>query len=58
MVSGFSHVKLIFRINEFINLFADETITLRNNSSISAEAVNNGNGGNLAIDTDFIIAFN
>ena len=40
-----------------INLNIAENITLRNNSFISAQARNEGNGGNLNIDTNFIIAF-
>ena len=40
-----------------INLTVAEDITLRNNSFISARALNNANGGNLTIDTDFIVAF-
>ena len=40
-----------------INLIVDETITLNNNSLISAEANNTGNGGNITIDSQFIIAF-
>ena len=34
-----------------------EDLTLRNNALISAEAFNLGNGGNLSIDSRFIIAF-
>lgn len=40
-----------------INLQVADNITLRNNSVISAQAFNNANGGNLTIDTDFIVAF-
>jgi len=40
-----------------INLIVDETIRLKSNSSISAQAFNNANGGNLFIDTGFIVAF-
>jgi len=40
-----------------INLAVDRTITLNNNSLISAEAESSGNGGNINIDTNFIIAF-
>jgi len=40
-----------------INLRISEDITLRNNSFISAEARNEANGGNLNIDTNFIVAF-
>ena len=34
-----------------------EDITLRDNSFISAQAFGNADGGNLTIDTDFIVAF-
>ncbi|MEM8828731.1 MAG: filamentous hemagglutinin N-terminal domain-containing protein [Cyanobacteria bacterium P01_G01_bin.19] len=40
-----------------INLQVADNITLRNNSFISAQAFGNANGGNLTIDTNFIIAF-
>ncbi len=40
-----------------INLEVAENITLKNNSLISAEAFGNANGGNLTIDTNFIVAF-
>ena len=40
-----------------INLQVAENITLRDNSFISARAFNNANGGNLTIDTNFIVAF-
>ncbi|MDJ0595295.1 MAG: hypothetical protein QNJ72_35835 [Pleurocapsa sp. MO_226.B13] len=40
-----------------IELKVAEDITLDNNSLISAEALNNANGGNLTIDSNFIIAF-
>ena len=40
-----------------INLQVAEDITLRNNSTISARAFENANGGNLTIDARFIIAF-
>ena len=40
-----------------INLTVDDTIGMRNNSLISAEASNQANGGNLTIDSRFIIAF-
>ena len=40
-----------------INLQVADNITLRNNSFISAQAFENANGGNLNIDTNFIIAF-
>ncbi|MGK7893079.1 MAG: CHAT domain-containing protein [Xenococcus sp. (in: cyanobacteria)] len=39
-----------------INLKVNETIFLRNNSRVSAEAGNIGNGGNIIIDAEFIIA--
>ena len=38
-------------------LQATDNIILRNNSSISAQAFNNANGGNLNIDAKFVIAF-
>ena len=41
--------------NIFLNL--DRNLTLSGGSSISARAFNDANGGNLTIDTDFIIAF-
>jgi filamentous hemagglutinin family protein len=41
--------------NIFLKVADD--ITLRNDSTISAKAFNNANGGNLTIDTNFIIAF-
>ncbi len=40
-----------------INLQINEDLTLRNNSFISAEAINEANGGNLNIDARFILAF-
>ena len=40
-----------------ITLNLDERLTLSNNSLISAQAEENANGGNIDIDTDFIIAF-
>ncbi len=40
-----------------INLQVAENITLEDNSLISAQAFNQGNGGNLTIDSNFIIAF-
>ena len=43
--------------NANINLLIADDIILRNGSFISAQALNNANGGNLTIDTEFIIAF-
>lgn len=40
-----------------LNLTIEDTVILRNNSFISARAFNNANGGNLTIDTNFIVAF-
>ena len=40
-----------------IILQIDDNLILRNNSLISAQAINNANGGNLDIDSRFIIAF-
>ncbi|MGL6340481.1 MAG: filamentous hemagglutinin N-terminal domain-containing protein, partial [Waterburya sp.] len=40
-----------------INLKIDNTLTMRNNSLISAQAFNNANGGNVNIDANFIVAF-
>ncbi|MDJ0689494.1 MAG: S-layer family protein [Xenococcaceae cyanobacterium MO_188.B32] len=40
-----------------INLRVVDNITLRDNSFISARAFENANGGNVNIDTEFIIAF-
>ena len=40
-----------------INLEVADNISLRGNSFISAEALGNADGGNLSIDTDFIVAF-
>ena len=40
-----------------ITLDIADNLTLRNNSFISARAFNNANGGNLTINTDFIVAF-
>lgn len=40
-----------------INLEIADTIVLNNNSTISAQAFSAGNGGNIDIDTNFIIAF-
>ncbi len=40
-----------------INLTVNENLTLNNNSSISTEANSFGNGGNINIDTKFLIAF-
>jgi len=40
-----------------ISLKVADDITLGNDSTISAKAFNNANGGNLTIDTNFIVAF-
>ena len=40
-----------------INLQIADSITLRDNSLISARAFNDADGGNLTINTDFIVAF-
>jgi filamentous hemagglutinin family protein len=40
-----------------IQLQVADGVVLDNNSSISAEATNNANGGNLTIDSNFIVAF-
>ncbi|MEL6909558.1 MAG: filamentous hemagglutinin N-terminal domain-containing protein, partial [Cyanobacteria bacterium J06598_4] len=40
-----------------ISLEVADTISLRGSSFISAEALGNANGGNLSIDTNFIVAF-
>ncbi len=40
-----------------VNLEVAENITLKNNSLISAQAFEQANGGNLTIDTKFIVAF-
>ncbi len=40
-----------------ITLDIDENLTLGNNSLISAQAFNEATGGNINIDTDFIVAF-
>jgi large exoprotein involved in heme utilization and adhesion len=40
-----------------INLKIDDTLTMRNNSLISAQALKNADGGNINIDTNFIVAF-
>jgi filamentous hemagglutinin family protein len=40
-----------------INLQIDDTLTLDSNSLISAQASNSGNGGNVNIDANFIVAF-
>lgn len=40
-----------------IQLNVPKILSLRDNSSISAEALNNANGGNIDINADFIIAF-
>ncbi|AFZ35656.1 filamentous hemagglutinin family outer membrane protein [Stanieria cyanosphaera PCC 7437] len=40
-----------------IILNIDENLTIQNNSLISARALNNADGGNINIDTDFIVAF-
>ncbi|NJL52862.1 MAG: S-layer family protein [Hydrococcus sp. SU_1_0] len=40
-----------------ISLKVAEDISLQNNSFISARAFNNADGGNLTIDTNFIVAF-
>ena len=39
-----------------INLQISDLLTLQDNSTISAEALGNANGGNIRIDADFIIA--
>ena len=43
--------------NANVNLTIADSIILQNNSTISAEAFGEANGGNLKIDTNFIIAF-
>jgi len=40
-----------------VSLNANQTISLRNNSLISAEADGLGDGGNISIDTNFVLAF-
>ncbi|MDJ0633894.1 MAG: filamentous hemagglutinin N-terminal domain-containing protein [Xenococcaceae cyanobacterium MO_188.B29] len=40
-----------------IILEIDDTLTLRDNSTISARAFNNANGGNIEINSDLIVAF-
>ncbi|NJM62346.1 MAG: filamentous hemagglutinin, partial [Oscillatoriales cyanobacterium RU_3_3] len=40
-----------------INLTVAEDITLEDNSFISARALNNADGGNLNINTNFVVAF-
>ncbi|MGL5943679.1 MAG: filamentous hemagglutinin N-terminal domain-containing protein [Waterburya sp.] len=40
-----------------IQLQVADSVVLDNNSTISAEATNNANGGNLTIDSNFIVAF-
>ena len=40
-----------------INLFIKDNLILRNNSTISAEATNNADGGNITIDAGFIVGF-
>ncbi len=40
-----------------ITLEIDDSLTLQDNSSISAQAFGNANGGNIDIDTTFLIAF-
>ena len=40
-----------------VDLIVADNIALRNNSFISAQAFNNADGGNLNIDTNFIVAF-
>ncbi|MEM6611581.1 MAG: filamentous hemagglutinin N-terminal domain-containing protein [Cyanobacteria bacterium P01_C01_bin.72] len=40
-----------------VELNIQDNLTLRNNSTISAQAFNEASGGNLEIDTNFIIAF-
>jgi filamentous hemagglutinin family protein len=39
-----------------INLQIDDTLTMGNNSLISAQAFNKANGGNITIDSNFIVA--
>ena len=46
-----------FKAGGNIRLNIADNLTLRNNSTISAQAFNNANGGNLSIAADFIIAF-
>jgi filamentous hemagglutinin family protein len=45
------------RVGGNIDLEINDNITLRNNSIISAQAGNNASGGNVEIDTNFIIAY-
>ena len=40
-----------------IKLTIDDKLTLRDNSTISARALNDADGGNIDIDADFVIAF-
>ena len=40
-----------------VNLQITDVLSLRNNSLISAEATGVGDGGNVNIDADFIVAF-
>ena len=40
-----------------ISLSIEDTLTLRNNSTISAQAIDNADGGNINIDAGFVIAF-
>ncbi|MDJ0898324.1 MAG: filamentous hemagglutinin N-terminal domain-containing protein [Xenococcus sp. MO_188.B8] len=40
-----------------INLFVKDNLILSNNSTISAEATNNADGGNINIDSGFVIGF-
>lgn len=40
-----------------INLIIDNVLSLQGDSKISAQAFNNANGGNVTIDSEFVIAF-
>ena len=59
MISSYPHLTHAPRVGEGgeINLKIDDSLTLRNNSTITAQAFGTANGGNINIDADFIIAF-
>ncbi|MGK7896644.1 MAG: beta strand repeat-containing protein [Xenococcus sp. (in: cyanobacteria)] len=54
---GFISVNTFTGEGGTINLTVNDTIFLQNNSLISAEAEGIGNGGNITINTNFIVAF-
>ena len=55
--NGFISSSAVSGEGGLVNLEIDNNITLRNDSLISAQAFNDANGGNVNIESNFIIAF-